>query len=208
MLNKFKLASIMFVLFLISCQKEVGFKEYYKVLNDSENGMIQSKSINGLILTVKYLPANFLAFDEIRKDKYFKGDKDSLLKQYQNGHNILLSIAPDPKVRGNQEALYLGLKSFQEFDDRVHALNFELEQFTKVLEDVKYESKPILSVLGNTFGLQNNRSVVMTFPVENQSFKEVVFEFDDPFFQTGKSKFKFLKEDIKELPIIKEWQTL
>lgn len=203
------LKSIIFLSFfvlLIGCDSSVSIKEYHANLENESFGLINSKTINGLILTVKVLPAELLSYNEFAKDKFNKDNPDTIFSEYNSGVCFLLNIKPDPSVRPDQEALLIGLKSLKEFDDRVHALNFELEKFITLKFDGKIE-KPVLSVLGNSFGLTASKSVVVTF-LNKDNYENLVFEFKDPFFKTGHTKFSFSKSDFENFPHLKEWLEL
>lgn len=194
------------LLILVSCSSELPMEEYLNELEKEENQLKKSKSINGIELSVKYLPAELLTYQEFARDKYLQDDPDSVFQQFKNGYSFLLSFAPDKKLKIENDALLIGLKSFEEFDDRVRALNFEVQNFTSLEVDGKIE-KPILSMLGGSYGLKSKKTVMLTF-LSKENFSELVFVLDDPFFHTGKTKFKFLKSDIESFPQLLEWNQL
>jgi hypothetical protein len=70
---------------LVSCAKKgiTDKKEYMKWISDPAHGLIQKRNINGVNIIVRYLPPEFLVFNELKNSgKVSEKTKDSLINYY------------------------------------------------------------------------------------------------------------------------------
>src|SRR4051812_31128095 len=90
--------------------------EFYRWINDPENGLVQSKKANDLTITVKYLPAAFLAYKELKNTPGAgKREMDSLLNYYQHSRTFLMTIKPSTTTEASGDVIYLGIGNYQEY---------------------------------------------------------------------------------------------
>lgn len=189
-------------------EKEPG--DYMKWMNDEDNGLIKSKHINGLVFTVKYLPADYMTYQELKSSTPNAASKDSLLKQYQNSLFFLLIIHPDDEIKANagKDVMYLGVKDPKEYQDRVMQMNFEMKEYVSIELNDSSSYTPVLTNMENTYGLSNGRSILCVFsPYKSiQEFNNsntIDLIWDDEIFQSGRNHFVFDSKDFLSLPRLK-----
>jgi hypothetical protein len=191
---------------LTSCQGDIrDMKSLYHWINDPEHGMIKSKNVNGLTITVKYLPAEFLALKEAKSIQP-TGMKvyDSLLGAYKKSHTFLLSFGYEDNK--TDDPMYNGLKDFSEFKQRAATLNFDMNELISIRTEHD-EFRPVLASMENTYGLKSQRDIYLVFTDESpanalQKDEALDFVFRDEIFQTGINHFVFQQDDLTGLPAI------
>lgn len=87
LINVYRLSFFVLItcVLLGGCKQQVRTEaEFFKWINNPENGLIKSKVINDLQLTVKFIPTEYLAYKEA-KSLNISNQKsiDSLLMNYQ-----------------------------------------------------------------------------------------------------------------------------
>jgi len=174
-------------------------EEYNKWMNDPENGLVKTKKIKGLTVSVKYLPAAYLIYKELGETDYSEKDRDSLKKAYERSLTFLMTIAPD-KEKGNKNDIMLeGIVNYKDYSERLLTLNFELDKNVTLKSD-NLELKPVLSALENTYGLSKSRSITFVFAPDIKEMemlknaKTLDFVYIDELFQLGILHFNFNNE--------------
>lgn len=194
---------------LFSCKKrEVNsVEEYSKWINEPENGLIQTKRIKGLKVSVKYLPNEYLVYKETIGNDNTETYKDSLKKEYKNSLTFLMIIAPDEEKGNKNDIMTEGINNYQEYSERLLALNFQLDKNIS-LRSGTIELKPVLSALENTYGLSKSRNILFVFAAnEEQKGKmndseTIDFVYIDELFSLGIMHFDFANKKLKDLPVI------
>jgi len=201
--------------FLLSCDnsgKINNIEEYLVWLNDQNNGLVKTKYVNGLELTIKYLPAEYLAFQDLKNEMSFtENNKDSLVKFYEKSMTFLMSIGPDERKQQGGDIMFQGVRNYKEYSKRVYTMNFDMEQFITLKTD-KREFCPVLSNLENVYGLAAKRNIIFVFVPSKNNPKDLLgtekydFVYEDELFGLGTNHFVFYKRDINNLPKITFWQ--
>jgi hypothetical protein len=217
-MSKFILLWVVVILMAAACKPRIRSEaEFYRWINDPENGLVQSKKANDLSITVKYLPAAFLAYKEWRNIPG-AGNKqmDSLLNYYQRSRTFLMTIKPcatqpDAAARTSGDVIYKGIGNYQEYQQRVMQLNFNLGEFLE-LHAGKQVFKPTLSTMENTYGVTEQRNFYLVFSDADEKTTllaetELDLTFQDEIFNTGISHFIFQKDKIEYLPAVTDLPT-
>jgi hypothetical protein len=198
---------ILIMLWLASCQDKIeSMKSLYGFINDPDNGLIKTKTIEGIKLTVKYLPAEFLALRETRElETKNKGTYDSLLNVYKKSHTFMLSIASQEDTVSN-DPMYEGLRDYNEYRERAISMNFNMSDYVSIRTTTQ-EFAPVLSSMENTYSLRGQRNIYLVFTDESGSGElmrdnQIDFVFNDDIFQTGINHFVFQQENLQRLPAI------
>ncbi|MFN3402660.1 MAG: hypothetical protein ACK40G_01105 [Cytophagaceae bacterium] len=205
---------LLFILILFSsCKSDfTSEKQMHAWINNPENGIIKSKTIGDLSYTIKYLPPEFLAFNELkRSEKTSQAYIDSLILYYNGSLTFLLTIEVKDAPNGNSP-LTMNINNYAEYKDRIEKLNFELDDFLTLVVNEK-NFKPLVWTLENTYNIGNKSNLFIVFGdnvngenlLNNQNLELV---FNDELFMTGINKFNFDTEKMKNIPSIKFWQTL
>jgi hypothetical protein len=180
-------------------------REYQSWLNQSENQCKVSKKVGDMLISVKYLPVNFLALKE-----YEQSDKklsyDSLLNVYRHSVTFIMTFETTKKQEG-EDVMYKDLSNYKEYVERSLTLNFDLE--SKVQLKGNFGScYPVLSSMENTYGLSKGRDVCLVFSSKEAAYDlmeepywDLVYE--DDIYHTGILHFTFNYPELsKKLPLI------
>lgn len=185
-------------------------QEFYKWLNDHDNGLITTRTTGSIKISVKYLAPEFLAYRELKQtNNYTRELKDSIVNVYKNSLTFLLAIGPD-ESKEDFDIMTTGVENIVEFNERVKKLNFEIGQFI-TLKTENGEYKPVLSTLENVYGLTNKRNIYIVFAPNEESKKLLCAQkldlvFEDDIFLTGINHFKFDKKKLDNIPHINFWK--
>lgn len=182
-------------------------RELNQWINSPENGMVAVKQSGDKELVLKYLPASYLVYKEIKDIKEpTKGLVDSLMKVYANSRSFLLTI----KYKGDEpyDPVYEGIADFYDFKERKEDMQFSFDKYVKLCTSQGNEYKPVLSHMEDTYGLQKHRNIYLVFAPETESESDIMgageldVVFHDKIFDTGITHFVFKKKDIdKELKL-------
>lgn len=202
---KYYLTLIAFLILLTGCQTDINsYGEYVIYLNNSENGLRQNRSINGLDISIKYLPLDYLVLNELRhEDNNINNNKITELKAaYEHSTTFLMTLGPSKTEEF--DVTKIGVSNYQEFTNRILSMTYGLkEQITLELGNVKH--KPALAQLEELFGLQNKRNILLVFNLTKSEQNELStndfsISYKDEIFNTGNSQFLFKSNDLKKLP--------
>jgi hypothetical protein len=192
--------------------RSVSESDFYRWLNDPDHGLVQTRKVNHLQVTVKYLPAELLAYQEWKRlPGAGPSDMDSLLRLYGHSHAFLLTLKSDKegsavKSREPEDVLYRGVDSYQAYQQRIRQMNFGMEGCVE-LRTKQGIFKPVLHTLENTYGVVGHRSIYLVFTEERGqngpfSGQRLDFTFKDDFFDTGIHHFLFEPNQLQQVPTI------
>ena len=189
---------------------ELEYKSFLEYINNGENGMVHSKTLNGVELTLKYLPSNYLAYRDLSLlSSPSKQQEDSLMQRYQNSMTFVLNLSPENmKGVGGFEngVLSKDISGIEEYKSRALSLNFAMTEMVK-LRSEKGVIKPSLTNMENTYDLAADKSIYIVFSRElvktELGTEDLEFVFEDGVFDTGISVFSIDAEVLKNIPSIK-----
>jgi len=208
--NKYPLFFIILscVIVFSNCSSKVSvntIEEYNKWLGNQENGLLQIKKINGYIIKLKLLPANYLAYKEFLDIEHAKGQKqlDSLININKAGLTFLFMLLPDNEKGNNQSVMLTGVSNEQEYNDKLKTMSFNMDKCVELKAGGQSYS-PVLSNLENSSGFNNGCSLLFVFSEPkgfniNEGFD---FIYNDELFKLGTNHFIFNKESLKNIPQI------
>lgn len=204
-MTKRTLFILTFILTTVGCvEKEHDEQSFLHWIKNPENGLIISKTINGLELSVQYLPPEYLVLKEIKESNISSSEILRLLCEYERSISFLLTIKP---LTGGQNIVYSNIRSIEHYKQRVLDLNFTFSEKIRLNSNIG-RIKPAIAIMENTYNLQDHKSFYILFTDEQegkrlQDVDEYDFIFYDDIFKTGVSHFKFQKEDFDKIPCIK-----
>lgn len=205
----FKIFTYSFIaLGLLSCkQSEIKDPtEFTHYLANKENGLVNEKSIAGVKFKVKYLPYQYQAYLSMNgKETVLQKEKDSVLKAFSTSVAFLLNIGPAENE--DFDITKVGVKSYEEFADRIEKMSFEAQDWI-MLDIGGKQIKADIVRMENLNALERSRNFLVVFASEFATendirTKDLCFIYDDEMFSTGKSKFIFKAEDLKNTPEFK-----
>lgn len=193
-----------FVLLLLLSGCSQGIKteqDFYKWLNDEHHGLSKVRKAGGIAVSLKYLPAEFIAWKEAQGKGLSKAQSDSLNKLNQGSLTFLLTIAPENKERGG-DVMYYGVSNEQEYKQKSYELNFRMGEFITIKSQNK-DYHPLFVTLENTYSVTNSRTFYVVFSQkEIPSEDSVQVVFNDEFFGTGINHFNFKRSDFNNVPAL------
>jgi hypothetical protein len=196
----------MILLLAASCGKQPStMKEYFEWLNDPANRLVQERKVNGYKLTMKFLPAEYLAYKDMKDEGLGMDAKDSILSLYEKNLTFLLTVGPDEESGNKADVMMSDIGSKEEYTDRVMAMNFVMEDMI-TLQAGDEKIRPVLSNMENTYGLGKSRSLMIVFaPANKPSGPAYDLAYADELFGTGILHFVFDTERINNIPGIPSW---
>lgn len=198
-MKAFKILIVTF--FIAGCSNHVTLElpEYKQWVNSEKSGLIKSKSINGILFEAKYKPLDYVACQEMERQKADPKQFNNIKKEFEGLEYFTLRISLDKvggsviKAQSESDEDYVSRKQYFYF-------NFEKDIFLEVAGK-KYACT--LYHFEDTYELSRYETFVMAFKVDekykNESKTLVV---DSEIFNAGTVKLRFDAADIKNAPAI------
>jgi hypothetical protein len=182
---------------------DLGFLEGYT--RKAENGLTRARTVNGIRTTVSLIPPAIGALREL------KGATDScgpglaqLIALHDDQLSFVLNLAADGE-HAQGDVMYAGVNDAESYKRQAFNLNFSWDQYVELrCGDQRYV--PVLSTLENTYGLTQDRNVILVFapPLASDSAFYASETLDlvvhDEWFGTGSQHFKFQRADLQKVP--------
>lgn len=195
------------LLFLQGCSDSISSLEEYNVwVNNPDNGLVKERNINGLSISLKYLPVDRQVYRDASSLELSKNDYDSIRSQYENTLTFLMSIDIDESTKTTGDIMYYNVQNKQEFIEKALTLNFDMGNYVTISTDDGSTYAPVLSNMENVYSMSTGRKFMFVFvPTEKNDKKlktseELIFTYDDNEFDLGKVNFKFDRETLDNIP--------
>lgn len=195
---------LLVVISCVSCTRVSNMTEYKAFCNDPDNGLVKSKTVAGIKMTIKYMAPDFLAYRELGDAKN-QQKLDSLTNYYSQSKTFLINLDLE---EGSGELLTSTSPDFEAYTEKFKRLNFEMESMVSIQTDLE-EYHPVLSQVSNTYGLKQGTSVLVVFVPnsdEDKSFYEAeTFDFilQENLFNLGINHFSFEGDQLRDTPKLK-----
>lgn len=192
------------LLITISCNKEINTeKELLIWLDDAEHGFVKKTTANGFSVSMKYLPTEYLAFNEMQKDekkdeKTFQYYKD----QFENSSTFLLILENEDK---NTDASNYNVSGLKEYTERIKELSFNIKEAIILKTSSGKTFHPVLTTMENLYEIGNRKVIYMVFSDDNNAVmnsEKIDIIFQDSYLDTGINHFVFESKQINNLPKI------
>ncbi|MGE3801223.1 MAG: hypothetical protein AB7H80_09400 [Candidatus Kapaibacterium sp.] len=189
---------------IMSCSEDVDTPDDMLTwLNESERGLVHERTGAGIRWNVKYLPHDYLAARYLQSVEHpTEAIRDSALESYKNTICFLLTVAPE--AEGEGDVMYRGVGTFEEFESRAMALNFEVKDLMRLTYG-GVETPAVISTMENTYGLNNRRDIMVIFAKDESAWSKadtIDCLLDDRIFNSGIHHFVYRKEDIDKIPVL------
>lgn len=191
---------LMLLVLLGGCGKRTtnDVAEYLAWANDPGNGVVQTKRVAGLNISVRYLSPEYRAYLELRSGGKRAGESvDSLIGLYEHSLGFMMTISA-PENEG--DVMMRNISSYSDYAERITTMNFDMSSFITLVADGR-TYRPILATLDN--GISPSRTVIVVFADEEGGHRLVTSEsldliFSDTIFETGVDHFLFDGRDIED----------
>ena len=182
--------------------------EYFQYLEDSDNGISKIRNTNGIEIKAKYMPSEYLCYQDMKLNKEKMSIKDSIMEYYKYNAAFLVTVGPEEDIEAFSVTKY-GIQDMNEFNERANLLNFHMSQYFTL--DVNGQTlEPIFCEMENVYELSYNRKFNVVFAPTNK--KDQIIEssnmtltFKDELYNTGTNKFNYKRADINDIPEIDFW---
>ncbi len=195
---------------LSGCDQEraLDWNDYQKWVANESNQLKKVKRVNGLNLSAQYLPADYLAFQELKRDNATIDSVNykSARRNYQCGLTFRVMLEPQQK---GVNLLHHKVSNTAEYGARVNALSFDIDRFI----GMTIGDRTYTPVLSNYEGYNElNNRLIFTTVFQPEEFACGVFQadtdkitltFDDPFWSTGVNNFTYGTSILTDVPQIK-----
>jgi len=202
MLKGLRNSTILFLALFISCNATIDTeKELLKWLSKPSNGFVKKSSANGFVLSMKYLPPEYLALNEYRKDDG-NGNKsfNDYLASFDKSRTFLLTIIHDDE---NVDASKYGVSNLSDYSKRIKDLSFNIKESLLLKTSSGNAYNPVLTTMENLYEIGNKKSIYIVFSDENEDIlnsEKLDVVFQDTFLDTGITHFVFESKKIDNLP--------
>lgn len=169
--------------------------EYFQWVNDPAHGLIKQHAVNGVALSMKYLPPSYLVSQSLAgMPDGTAARRDSLMREYRNTLCFLLTVGMSDSNSG--DIMTRGIGSYDEFSQRAAKMNFEMQNYVSLRSHGK-EYRPVLATMENTYGMVPKRNIMLVFAQDAglRSGDTLDVVFNDMIFETGISHYLFLRKD-------------
>ena len=124
-----KIAAVFLLIFFYSCGNTIKDEsDYFLYLEDRDNGIAKSKEILDVEIKVKYLPSEYLCYQDMRKEQFSTELKDSIMEYYRYNISFLVSIGPSENSESEFDITKVGVANYSEFSQRAEILNFQMKK--------------------------------------------------------------------------------
>lgn len=165
----------------------------------SESDLIKEKKTEFVTYKASYLPSQLLAIRDIQGiDSYQNIDLDSIINSYNQAYYFELKIINE---NNNVNLIKSDVDNYLEYQEKVNSLNFRGSEFFKLsLENEEYF--PILTHFEGLSELSNQATFIVAFNknLNKNHNSNLVFSFEDPYWQSGTNHFTFSFSDIENGP--------
>lgn len=202
MLKGLKNSICIFLLIAMSCSSSINNeKELLKWLGDSDHGFVKKTKANGFLLSMKYLPAEYLALNEMKKDnKTDMNDFQGYVDKFKNSKTFLLTISHDEETVNISN---YNVANLSEYGQRVRDLSFNIKEVLVLKTSLGKKYNPVLTTMENAYEIANKKSIYMVFSDDQKEIlnsEQLDIVFQDTFLDTGISHFVFESKKINNLP--------
>lgn len=202
MLKGLKNSIYIFLLIAIGCSSSINSeKELLKWLGDPGHGFIKKTKANGFLLSMKYLPAEYLALNEMKKDnKTDMKDFQGYVDKFKNSKTFLLTISHDEETVNVSN---YNVANLSEYGQRIKDLSFNIKEVLVLMTNSGKKYNPVLTTMENAYEIANKKSIYMVFSDDQKEIlnsEQLDIVFQDTFLDTGISHFVFENEKINNLP--------
>jgi hypothetical protein len=200
--NKQMKIVVLFIIgsFLLACKpRTLSPQEFLVYCNSAENGLINEREVNNIAYSVKYEPIEYKVINELNIDKteisLFNYNK--LKTTYDSLYYFVFKIK---NVSSSKSPIKLLAKNPEDLGKIMHYCNSDFsKQFYLESNDNKIE--PVIFHYEDDYNLTNFNLISVAFEANKiDTDKDVVFVYDDPFFNNGLLKFEISKKSIKNIP--------
>ncbi|WP_132065886.1 MULTISPECIES: hypothetical protein [Aquimarina] len=202
MLKGLKNSIYVFLLIAMGCSSSINSeKELLKWLGDPDHGFIKKTKANGFLLSMKYLPAEYLALNEMKKDnKTDMKDFQGYVDKFKNSKTFLLTISHDEETVNVSN---YNVANLSEYGQRIRDLSFNIKEVLVLKTNSGKKYNPVLTTMENAYEIANKKSIYMVFSDDQKEIlnsEQLDIVFQDTFLDTGISHFVFENEKINNLP--------
>jgi hypothetical protein len=203
------------VLILISClllsgcawhEGPVDLIRLERYVRNEANGLVRSRSANGITTTVRLVPPELAVLRDLRYgriDTTTQTLSGRILEQ-ERQLCVVVNLAPDT-LHYKGDVMRAGVRTIPELKEQALLLNFNWEDMAE-LKCGGNTYRPVISSLENTYGLSKDRNVVLVFVPEQGSDNsfytsdELELTIRDQVLGTGIQHFKFTREALRKVP--------
>ena len=182
-------------------------------VRNPQNGLVDSVESGSLVLTMQYLPVEFLnAVKAVRVRSQPRQDNKSddgktrdelavfeltIALRNQDGH-----AGQDGQEVSTQDPVFAGVSSLESFTERVRTLAFTIQDHVRLFIDGR-ERECVSASLQQDMGLRAKRAVRLIFKASEASLAEaqnVAIEWSDIEYGTGRHSFQCHTGNVRRMP--------
>ncbi len=186
-----------------SCNDSIDSKEELLTwMADVDNGYVKKNRANGFLLSMKYLPTEYLAINEMNKDGNSSKLYNEYLKEFENSKTFILTIVHEDKTI---DASTYKVSNLSEYSKRITDLSFNIKDIVYLKTNTGKKISPVLTTMENEYELGNKKTFYLVFSDEGKimASEKIDIILEDTFLDTGLSHFVFDTNKLNSLPNLK-----
>lgn len=185
-------------LLLASCNSISDKASFYEWLNSGDSGLVKTKTIEDLQISIKYMPPELQAMNNLEEDAT---DEDfvKLTSEYSDQLSFLVSFKST--IEG-KDILYKNISTTEQYDQRIYELGFMFGEMIQLELPSEQKQSPSLFHLERAYGTSKTSNIYLVFAKPDQEYDQVSLIYIDKIFGTGVSRYTFKKSDMDDIPRI------
>ncbi len=193
-----KVFFLLMLLVFISCQRKMTKDEYMVMLNDKENGIVQTFEKGNVVIKAQYLPEEWMA-SQFLGENLTREKIDSIKRNITN--NIYFSL----KFSANGKDLLSNVATNKaQFGTLVNELAFGLNDNLFLITENRDTLELVDQHFSRYYGMADANHVLLIFNKENITIdQDLKLKLKDIGIRTGDMSFNFKQKDLKKANTIK-----
>ena len=186
---------------LENTKRKISLNEFIKWYGNTENHLRKSKDISELRYTLSYMPAENMAFLELRSEQYDYSRFQKTCESYSELTYFNLKIE---LPNGSGELIKHNLQTAAQYDSRVKYTSFEMQNDIYLIQG-NDTLRPGLYQCERIFEVAPYLTASIAF--DNEKFdktKGLTIVFNDRLFEKGFIKFNYTNGQLIDVPTITE----
>jgi len=174
--------------------------EFVSWVKDPENGLVKTRQINDIQISLTYLPPAFMICNELKKENISKKELVELAIQYEDFEYYLLKIEA---LESGMELAKYQVSNRKEYEDRIKYYSFNMQNDLIVKLETGEEVPCELYHFERTYNITPYSSFLIGFSKEFMAnSKERTIILEEKVFNKGTIKFKWNTAEMNNIPQI------
>lgn len=171
----------------------VDIGKYESWINSEEGGFIRQKEVGGINMQARYIPADYLAWQEIKEKRIV--EEDSFKVAYAKIKDLKKFVFTMSAKDSREKILSRGITSNEAYQERIYCMNFRMEDnFSLTYDTLTIYPLHVAFENAEAFSGEIRFAVVFEDTIAASENSDIMFSYMDEYWGLGKVNFTFKKE--------------